>query len=66
MGKKDIVDPSEFVRNDRRNWRDDELLAPGALLDFQSLADEPFVAARKIFSACGPHRRNEVAQTSAG
>jgi hypothetical protein len=46
MGKKDIVDPSEFVRNDRRNWRDDELLAPGALLDFQSLADDAFQSLR--------------------
>jgi hypothetical protein len=27
MTKKEILDPSELVRNDRRSWRDDELLA---------------------------------------
>ena len=34
--------PSEFVRNDRRSWRDDELLASGALLDFQKLCDDAY------------------------
>jgi hypothetical protein len=46
MGKKEILDPGEFVRNDRRHWRDDELLAPGALLDFQSLTDDAFQSLR--------------------
>jgi hypothetical protein len=51
MSKKEPVDLTEFVRDDRRNWRDDELLAPGALLDFQKLCDDAFpIDAWKIFS----------------
>ncbi len=46
MGKKECLDYSEFVRNDRRSWRDDKLLAPGALFDFQSLSDDAFQALR--------------------
>jgi hypothetical protein len=46
MSKKETVDLTEFVRNDRRNWRDDELLAPGALLDFQKLCDDAFQSMR--------------------
>jgi hypothetical protein len=46
MSKKEIFDPSELVRNDRRSWRDDELLASGALLDFQKLCDDAFQSMR--------------------
>ena len=46
MTKKEILDPSELVRNDRRSWRDDELLASGALLDFQKLCDDAFQSMR--------------------
>ncbi len=46
MGEKDFLDHSEFVRNDRRSWRDDKLLAPGALLDFQLLTDDAFQSLR--------------------
>jgi hypothetical protein len=31
---------------DRRNWRDDKLLAPSALLDFQKLCDDAFQSMR--------------------
>jgi hypothetical protein len=46
MTKKEILDPSELVRNDRRSWRDDKLLASGALLDFQKLCDDAFQSMR--------------------
>jgi hypothetical protein len=46
MTKKEILDPSELVRNDRRSWRDDELLASSALLDFQKLCDDAFQSMR--------------------
>jgi hypothetical protein len=46
MSKKEILDPSELVRSDRRSWRDDELLASGALLDFQKLCDDAFQSMR--------------------
>jgi hypothetical protein len=46
MTKKHIIDLTDFVRDDRRNWRDDKLLAPGALLDFQKLCDDAFQSMR--------------------
>jgi hypothetical protein len=49
MSKKDIVDLREFLRDDRRNWRDEELLAPGALLDFQKLCDDAFQSMRRKY-----------------
>jgi hypothetical protein len=49
MSKKEIIDPRELVRNDRRNWRDEELLAPGALLDFQKLCDDAFQSMRREY-----------------
>lgn len=42
MNTKGTIDLSDFVRDDRRNWRADELLSPGALLDFQKLCDDAF------------------------
>jgi hypothetical protein len=49
MSKKEILDPSELVRSDRRSWRDDELLASGALLDFQKLCDDAFQSMRRKY-----------------
>jgi hypothetical protein len=46
MSKKETVVLTEFVRDNRRNWRDDELLAPGALLDFEKLCDDAFQSMR--------------------
>ena len=46
MTKKEILDPSELVGNDRRNWPEDELLASGALVDFQKLCDDAFQSMR--------------------
>jgi hypothetical protein len=52
MNTKGIIDLSDFVRDDRRNWRADELLSPGALLDFQKLCDDAFQSMRgKYFRA---------------
>jgi hypothetical protein len=42
MNAKGTIDLSEFVRDDRRSWLADELLSPGALLDFQNLCDDAF------------------------
>jgi hypothetical protein len=52
MNTKGTIDLSDFVRDDRRNWRADELLSPGALLDFQKLCDDAFQSMRgKYFRA---------------
>ena len=49
MTKKEIFDPNELVRNDRRSWREDELLASGALVDFQKLCDDAFQSMRRKY-----------------
>jgi len=49
MSKKQFVDSTDFVRGDRRGWRDDALLAPGALLDFQQLCDDAFQSLRRKY-----------------
>jgi hypothetical protein len=49
MSTKRIIDLSDFVRDDRRNWRAHELLSPGALQDFQTLTDDAFQSMRRKY-----------------
>lgn len=49
MSKKRIIDIANLIRDDRSNWREDELLAPGALLDFQKLCDDAFQSMREKY-----------------
>jgi hypothetical protein len=42
MRRKDGADFTNLVRAERRRWRENQLLAPGALSDFQKLSDEAF------------------------
>jgi hypothetical protein len=48
--RKDLsADFGRLVRDERRNWRDQRLLAPRALRDFQKLSDEAFDSMRRKY-----------------
>ena len=46
MSKKESINLTKLVRDERQKWQDGHLLAPGAFRDFQKLCDEAFHSLR--------------------
>lgn len=51
MRRSEPVDTARLVRDERRKWQSDRLIAPGALHDFQKLSDEAFLSMRLKYLA---------------
>jgi hypothetical protein len=49
MPKNQPADIAIFIRDERRKWQNNHLIAPGALRDFQKLSDEAFILMRRKY-----------------